>query len=94
MQTPNNRRRFLKTATIYLTAITAGSVLTTISTSAQAAIISQTDAGYQNTPKGGLQCKDCYYFNAGATENENVCKRGVASPITEHGYCNYFSPKS
>jgi hypothetical protein len=64
------------------------------STSALAATISQADAGYQNTPKGGLQCKDCYYFNPGATESTNICKRGVASPITEHGYCNYFSPKS
>jgi anaerobic selenocysteine-containing dehydrogenase len=90
MQTPNSRRRFLKNSTIYLTAIAAGATLASVSQSAQAAVISQADAGYQNVPKGGLQCKDCYYFNSA----DSTCKRGIASPITEHGFCNYFSAKS
>ena len=94
MQNPTSRRNFIKNATLYLTVIAAGTSLATLSNSAQATSISKTDAGYQDTPKSGLQCKDCYYFNAGISANENTCKRGIVAPISAHGYCNYCSPKS
>ena len=96
MQNPTSRRRFLKNSTIYLTTLVAASAaVPLLSQTANAASgMSKEAAGYQDAPKEGKQCKACFYFAPGASPAENVCRRGVSGPISEHGYCNYFSPKS
>ena len=95
MQNPT-RRRFLKTSTIYLTTLVAASAALPLlnQTANAASSMSKESAGYQDSPKDGKQCKACYYFAPGASPTENVCRRGVTGPISEHGYCSYFSPKS
>ena len=96
MQNPTSRRHFLKNTTIYLTTLAAASAgLPLLSQAANAATtLSKEAAGYQDAPKDGKHCKLCFYFTPGSSPNENVCRRGVTGPISEHGYCNFFSPKS
>ncbi len=82
-----SRRTFMKQV-IYLTSVVAAGAATLGSTAARAATISKADAHYQDAPKDGNACSQCYYFDNG------TCKRGVVDPISPNGYCDYFSPKS
>ena len=49
--------------------------------------IKQTDAHYQNQPKGLQRCEICLQFNA-----PNKCKI-VQGPINPKGWCQYFAAK-
>jgi hypothetical protein len=50
--------------------------------------ISQADATYQGTPKGGQHCDGCANFQA-----PNACKF-VQGNVSPSGWCQLFTPKS
>jgi hypothetical protein len=50
--------------------------------------ISQADATYQGTPKGGQHCDGCINF-----QPPNACKF-VQGNVSSSGWCQLFTPKS
>jgi hypothetical protein len=49
--------------------------------------VSQKEAGYQASPKGGAQCGGCVQFEAPAS-----CKL-VDGAISPSGWCTFFAPR-
>ena len=77
-----SRRRVLTGAALVL-----GTGAALAASPAWAAKVSQVQAGYRSTPRGGNECDKCLQFQAPA-----ACKvvDGVVSPA---GSCNFFAPK-
>ena len=50
--------------------------------------LSQADASYQSTPKGGQRCGVCFNF-----QQPNGCKF-VQGDISPSGWCQLFAPKT
>jgi High potential iron-sulfur protein len=47
---------------------------------------------YQDQPKNGKICADCWDYVAGPNPAEGTCK-AIEGPISAHGWCMAFSPK-
>ncbi len=86
----NDRARISRRVVLSSTAAALGSVAiaTMVSQAAAQQKISQTDATYQGTPKGGQHCDGCVNF-----QPPNACKF-VQGNISPSGWCQLFTPKS
>ena len=69
-------------------AVGAAAIANAVSQAAAQQKISQADAKYQGTPKGGQHCDGCVNF-----QPPNVCKF-VQGNISPSGWCQLFTPKS
>ncbi len=69
-------------------ALGSAAIATMVSQAAAQQKISQADATYQGTPKGGLHCDGCANFQA-----PNACKF-VQGNVSPNGWCQLFTPKS
>lgn len=84
-----SRRALLWNGAIVLTggmAIT-GTVLLPNAQAGNSGKVSQTQAGYQNSPKGGARCDKCIQFLA-----PSACKL-VDGAVSPTGYCKFFIPR-
>jgi hypothetical protein len=86
----SDRARISRRVVLSSTAAALGSVAiaTMVSQAAAQQKISQTDATYQGTPKGGQHCDGCVNF-----QPPNACKF-VQGNISPSGWCQLFTPKS
>jgi hypothetical protein len=69
-------------------ALGAAVAVNVVSQTAAQEKISQPDAKYQTTPKGGQRCDACINF-----EPSNACKL-VQGDISPNGWCQLFFPKT
>ena len=69
-------------------ALGAAAMAAAVSQAAAQQKISQTDAKYQGTPKGGQRCDGCVNF-----QPPKACKF-VQGDISPGGWCQLFTPKS
>lgn len=80
-----SRRTLLASAALSLGAATA---VTVVSQATAQQKVSQSDAGYQTTPKGDQRCDGCVYF-----QPPNACKF-VQGNISPNGRCQLFAAKT
>jgi hypothetical protein len=68
-------------------ALGAAAATTVVSQAPGQQKLTQADANYQSTPKGGQHCARCFNF-----QQPNGCKfvQGTVSP---NGWCQLFAPK-
>ncbi|MDR3467700.1 MAG: high potential iron sulfur protein [Xanthobacteraceae bacterium] len=69
-------------------ALGAAAIATAVPEAAAQQKISQADAQYQGTPKGGQHCDGCINF-----QSPKTCKF-VQGDISPGGWCQLFTPKS
>ena len=69
-------------------ALGAAAIAAAVSQAAAQQKISQADATYQGTPKGGQHCDGCVNF-----QPPNACKF-VQGNVSPNGWCQLFTPKS
>jgi High potential iron-sulfur protein len=69
-------------------ALGSAAIATVVSQAAAQQKISQADATYQSTPKGGQHCEGCVNF-----QPPNTCKF-VDGNVSPSGWCQLFTPKS
>lgn len=61
---------------------------------AQAGVVTQKNAQYQNHPKGAAQCSKCNYFLPGKDpKGPGACKQ-VAGVIAPNGWCIFYAAKA
>jgi hypothetical protein len=80
-------RRTIVQGTVTLAGVAAAASLDANGAGAQAKL-AQAVAKYQDSPKNGQQCSTCGNFVAPA-----AC-RIVASPISPHGWCQFYAKKT
>jgi hypothetical protein len=86
----DDRARISRRVVLSGTAAALGSatIAALVSQAAAQQKVSQTDATYQGTPKGGQHCDGCVNF-----QPPNACKF-VQGNISPSGWCQLFTPKS
>jgi hypothetical protein len=85
-----SRRAVLKRAAV-LAAVAAAS--TTRATLAQTKA-SKAAMQYRDTPNGKQECSNCLQFIPGKTPQAQGSCKVVAGPISPHGWCIAYAPKS
>ena len=81
-----SRRRLLSRAPLAIGLVASGATIT--GPAFAQTKVSHKLAKYQDTPNGGHQCSTCAQFLP-----PSACKL-VDSPITPHGWCQFYTPKS
>ena len=89
MHKANDCQRISRRAALAGAAVALGSaaIAAVVSQAAAQQKISQADATYQGTPKGGQHCDACANF-----QPPNACKF-VEGDISPSGWCQLFAPK-
>jgi hypothetical protein len=86
----NDCQRISRRAALSGAAVALGSaaIAAAVTQAAAQQKISQADATYQGTPKGGQHCDGCANF-----QPPNACKF-VQGSVSPNGWCQLFTPKS
>jgi hypothetical protein len=79
-----SRRIFLKRGAVILG---VGIAISGAARAVTSAKVSQTQAGYKNSPNGGARCDKCVQF-----QPPSACKI-VAGAVSPAGSCNFFAPR-
>ena len=61
---------------------------------AEAGVVTQANAKYQNQPKNGAHCALCSYFLPGAKPTANGACKQVAGVISPNGWCQFYAKKA
>ena len=66
-----------------------------LATSAEAGVVTQKNAKYQDKPKGAARCAICSYYIANAKQPaaNGACKQ-VAGSISPNGWCQFYAKKA
>ncbi|MBI4293727.1 MAG: high-potential iron-sulfur protein [Betaproteobacteria bacterium] len=93
-QKRHHRREMLKKSSAWVASLTA---LPLMASSAGTRAENVVKAGkatlrYQDRPKNGKICADCWAYVAGRNAAEGTCK-AIEGPISANGWCMAFSPK-
>jgi secreted PhoX family phosphatase len=90
-----HHRHFSRRAVLKGAALLAAVTATTGTTAARAqAKATKAAMQYRNTPNGKQECSNCLQFIPGKTPKaEGACKV-VDGPISPHGWCIAYAPKS
>ena len=90
-QNRHQRREMLKKSTALVASLTAIPIMAS-STGARADKAAKATLRYQDQPKNGKICVDCWAYVAGPNAAEGTCK-AIEGPISANGWCMAFSPR-
>ena len=79
--------------TIVLGAATLASLPLLAPGIANAGVVTQANAKYQDKPKGPAHCSICTYYIAGAKPTDNGKCKQVAGVISPNGWCQFYAKK-
>ena len=86
-----DRRALLRTGSALL-AFLATIPIAVWSNAARAAKADRATLRYQDQPRNGKICADCWAYVAGRNPDAGSCK-AIEGPISANGWCMAFSPK-
>jgi hypothetical protein len=66
----------------------------TLGMTAVARADSRTQLKYQSKPLGGKKCSGCALFTSGKNATANGTCTVITGPISPHGWCTAYTPKS
>ena len=80
--------------TILLGAATLSGMALLAPREANAGVVTQANAKYQDKPKGPAHCSQCNYFIPGANATANGTCKQVAGVISPNGWCQFYAKKA
>jgi len=89
-----SRRSILINAAAWLGAAAIAPALALAGKAFAQAKLKKEAVAYQDKPKGGKDCDDCIHFIPGKTVKALGTCEVVEGPVSPHGYCLAFTPKS